>query len=67
MDEACGMDRGKKKYIQVFAGEMCKEKEAGLDKRIRIKQIFKNWYGSASTGLIWLRYGEMRGLSWTRQ
>jgi len=43
------------------------EKEAGLDRRIRLKQIFKNWHGNASTRVIWLRYGEKRGLSWTRQ
>jgi hypothetical protein len=51
----------------VFAGETCKEKEARLDRRIRLKQIFKNLHGNASTGLIWLRYGERRRLSWTRQ
>jgi len=35
------MDMGKEKYIQVFAGETCKEKEAGLDRRIRLKKSLK--------------------------
>jgi hypothetical protein len=42
------------------------EKEAGSVRIIRLKHIFKNWHENASTGLIWLRYGESRVFSWTR-
>jgi hypothetical protein len=32
-------------------------KDLGVDGKILVKRIFKNWGGEAWTGLIWLRIG----------
>jgi hypothetical protein len=31
--------------------------DPGVDGRIILKWIFKKWYGTARTGLVWLRIG----------
>jgi hypothetical protein len=64
IDEACIGE--KRNIFRCLLGSV-KERDAGLDGRIRFKQVFKNWRGNASTRLIWLRYGESRGLSWNKQ
>jgi hypothetical protein len=36
--------------------------DPGVDGRIKLKRIFKKWYGRAWIGLIWLRIGTGGGL-----
>ena len=42
-------------------------KELGVNGRIILKRIFKEWYGEAWTGLIWLRMSTGSGSLWMRQ
>jgi hypothetical protein len=35
--------------------------DLGIDKKIIIKWILKNWFGEAQTGFIWLRLGRGGG------
>jgi len=36
-------------------------KDLGVDRRIKLKWIFKQWDGEAWTGLLWLRIGTRGG------
>jgi hypothetical protein len=50
----------RKVHIGFWWGNLKEEQhlqDSGIDGRIMLKCIFKNWDGKAWTGLIWLRIG----------
>jgi hypothetical protein len=70
VSEAIGagdIHRGAGSLMQGFGAEIWKRKDhLENTRRILLKEILKNFFGMAWTGLIWLRIGTRGGPLWMR-